>query len=107
MGDPELRNKLSTAHIATFAKHMLCPYSVLYPNQNTELSEQGLEDFTKYPYRMLSDSYEADSDASEDILLDEIAKSLKNVDSCKRPLLLLSDGKDSMGLALGLSLIHI
>lgn len=103
MGDPELRNKLSTAHIATFAKHMLCPYSVLHPNQNTELSEQGLKDFTKYPYRMLSDSYEADSDASEDILLDEITKSLKNVDSCKRPLLLLSDGKDSMGLALGYS----
>lgn len=103
MDDLELNSKLSEKHIATFAKHMLCPYSLLHIGKGLELSEQGEKDFSLYPYRMLSDFYKGDSVASDDILLDEITESLKSIDSCKSPLLLLSDGKDSMGLALGYS----
>lgn len=107
MDDAELSDRLSKKHIATFAKHMLCPYSILHIDKHLELSKQGVDDFSQYPYRMLSDFYNGNSVGSADILLDKIAESLNDIDSCRRPLLLLSDGKDSMALALGYSHLGI
>lgn len=103
MSEPKLINQLSKEYIATFAKHMLCPHSILYSEAGSGISELGVNDYNQYPYRMLSNYYKGDSVASDDTLLNKIVESLKNIDSSKRPLLLLSDGKDSMGLALGYS----
>lgn len=95
-----MNSNISTRHISTFAKHMLCPYSILNTEQNAELSQQGVKDFEQYPYRMRSDLYSGSSFTGDDVLLGKIAEALSDTDSSKRPLLLLSDGKDSMSLAL-------
>ncbi|PYF79858.1 hypothetical protein DFP75_10723 [Marinomonas alcarazii] len=100
MSNDELKSKISRRHIATFAKHMLCPYSILNTDQNGVLSKQGVKDFKMYPYRMRSDFYAGDSIANDDVLLEKISETLGGGDRGKRPLLLLSDGKDSMSLAL-------
>jgi hypothetical protein len=86
--------------ISTFAKHMLCPYSLLNTKQIESLSVQGVKDFTQYPFKMNSDQYLGDSPTGDDVLLEKIGVALREVDNGKKPLLLLSDGKDSMGLAL-------
>ncbi len=70
----------------------------------TCISEKGIEYFEEYKFRHLSKSYRANSCADSSVLLIKIQNALKHsLPSSKEPLLLLSDGKDSMGLALALS----
>ena len=89
--------------IATFGKHMICP------NINgNDLKEQGLDDFNDYNYRYISDNYKANSEYTNSILLEYLKKAIVNIcDDSKIPLLLLSDGKDSLALAIALSELNL
>jgi len=87
----------SKKNIATFVKHMICPDNII----NNNLIELGENDFNKYPYKHQQRQYAGNSIPSNDILLENISNSLHNsLTSEKKILLLLSDGKDSMSLAL-------
>jgi hypothetical protein len=100
MRSNKLVSKINTRHISTFAKHMLCPYSIMSAKPIQDLSAQGAKDFAEYPYQMQSDLYLGNSSNGDDVLLGKIADALSETDGSKRPLLLLSDGKDSISLAL-------
>lgn len=90
--------------LATFAKNMLCPYTLLDNNSDVALSEVGRNDFNRYRYRHHSDFYRGDSKPSQEILLKQMKQALETMLSKnKKPLLLLSDGKDSMSLAVALA----
>lgn len=100
-------NCLSTengiATLSTFAKNMLFPPSLCNNNRHN-LAEIGVADFDVYQYRHNSNHYRADSVFDVSILLQNIQDSLRPIlQSGKKPLLLLSDGKDSMALAVALS----
>ncbi|WP_390520003.1 asparagine synthase-related protein [Vibrio fortis] len=98
-----MKNKMiGPVQISTIAKNMIFPSSMTTSVES--ISEQGKIDYSLYPYRMQSDAYSGDSDP--DKLLDFIELSLQSK-SQKKVLLLLSDGKDSMALALGLSRLGI
>ncbi|MEP6190434.1 MAG: hypothetical protein ABJ186_13035, partial [Marinobacter sp.] len=87
----------------TIAKYMICPKSLDCGSSIESMSEQGLSDFEEYDYRMGSVSYQPGNSGDVDALLNAIKRSLQKIDSSKHPLLLLSDGKDSMALAVGYS----
>ena len=89
--------------ISTFAEFMVCPGSLNNLDDTRKESHLGINDFKNYKFRHLSDAYRGDSQDSE--LLDRIRLSFERLlnESGKKPLLLLSDGKDSMSLALALS----
>lgn len=98
--------RLSTQVVSTYAEFMICPLSIQGISGNKEsLIKKGEDDFLNYKYIHTSDSYTGSSLVDESILLDRIKQAvLKAIsNSLKEPLLLLSDGKDSMGLALALS----
>ncbi|MEN2509153.1 hypothetical protein V8Z77_19775 [Stutzerimonas stutzeri] len=92
--------------ISTFGKYMLCPES-LHSRTSEDFSLLGSRDFLKYPYRHHSTAYVGNSTATTKVLLEHIMRSLDMIDPSKKPLLLLSDGKDSMGLALAFSRMGI
>jgi asparagine synthetase B (glutamine-hydrolysing) len=99
--------KISDKIISTFAKNMLCPPSLLN-KECSDLASQGLNDFESYKYRHLSKYYRGDSEYTEESLIDKIKLSLSDcLKSDKAPLLLLSDGKDSMSLAVGFSELKV
>lgn len=96
--------------ISTFSEYMICPYTLLDEDiDHRDLSEIGYDDFVNYKYRHNSESYKGTSLVDTNFLLEKLIFSIKN--SCnlsqKEPLLLLSDGKDSMGIALALSRMGI
>jgi len=90
--------------ISTFGQFMVCPESIKYLDE-TSVSDGGYNDYINYKYRHLSESYLANSEVDESILLEKMVEALrlKLSGNDKEPLLLLSDGKDSMGLAVALS----
>ncbi|MGX9460149.1 hypothetical protein ACWXWU_02755 [Shewanella sp. A14] len=89
--------------LVTFARHMICPKyfsdSKTSFNEKLSVGAAGLECFNSYAFRMSSKHYTQDSIPDEYILLEKIKTALGKC-GCKKPLLLLSDGKDSMSLAL-------
>jgi len=86
--------------IATFAKYMICPSSI--KNSSILLNKLGKKEFDNYQYRHLSDNYNGNSEYTNEILLEHIKNAIVNTNSQdKKPLLLLSDGKDSLTLAVG------
>ncbi|MEM5533000.1 hypothetical protein [Pseudoalteromonas arctica] len=91
---------LTRAEIETYAKHMICPKELA---DNPLLpSEKGIEAFNHYPFRQSSDLYCGDSKPS--LMIDELIASLnRGLNPEKEPIILLSDGKDSMSIALALS----
>lgn len=96
-------NKLGV--LATFAKHMVCPES-LTANGSSGLSELGNRDYENYCFRHDSDLYRGDNEP-EDILSKVIAALSRQLQPGKEVVLLLSDGKDSMTLALALSKMKV
>lgn len=91
---------LTSMEVSTFARHMICPERVRNKS-SANLSSLGLQDYESYPYKHLSNHYSADSLPTTDTLIEKIKDTLKVViELGKKPLLLLSDGKDSMSLAI-------
>ena len=91
--------------LSTFAKHMICP-KTLSTSQSGAISKSGEEDFNNYHFRHSSMSYHGKSNEKE--LLNKLTESLSScLDSTKKPILLLSDGKDSMSIAVALSKMDI
>lgn len=84
--------------LTTYAKNMICPNI-----SSDNLSSQGQSDFYKYNYRHNSSNYKGDSEVGTKILLEHVKEAINNKCSSREPLLLLSDGKDSMTLALAYS----
>jgi asparagine synthetase B (glutamine-hydrolysing) len=85
--------------IATFGKHMICPKI-----DDEDLATQGWNDFITYHYRHNSNNYTGNSIYTNDTLLEHLKIAISNTcDHTKIPLLLLSDGKDSLSLALAFS----
>jgi asparagine synthetase B (glutamine-hydrolysing) len=109
MGAPPAReNDMKTAmgyrEIATHARHVICPRSLIGSDHRDDIAAIGERDFARYPYRHLGSRYRADSVYSEELLIDGIKRALQPLLGGERkPLLLLSDGKDSMSLAVGLA----
>ncbi|MEZ9652843.1 asparagine synthase-related protein [Vibrio lentus] len=98
-----MKNKsIDPVQISTIAKNMIFPSAIT--TSTGSISEQGEIDYSLYPYKMQSNFYSGDSAPEQ--LLDIIKLSLKS-NSSKKVLLLLSDGKDSMALALGLSRLGV
>lgn len=99
--------KLSNYKIlSTFAEYMICPNALQHNGVDIKnLKIQGKHDFDDYKFKHQSINYTGESNSSTTILLEKLKLSLKeSLKECdKEPLLLLSDGKDSMGLALALS----
>lgn len=95
--------------VSTFGEFMICPPVFLTRPELIEVAEQGIKDFSNYKFRHLSKDYNSTSKPDETILLEKIIGSLTSVlgSSNRQPLLLLSDGKDSMALALALSKMGI
>lgn len=89
--------------IATYAKNMICPYNI----NAGDIADKGLKDFYSYSYRMKSDNYRGSSSSSCEDMLNAVSNALLRVESTKEPLLLLSDGKDSMSLAIAYSNIGV
>jgi len=87
--------------LSTYAKHMICP-ETLAENQSGAISEYGQEGFNNYHFRHSSKSYHGKSNEKE--LLNKLIESLGScLESTQKPVLLLSDGKDSMSIAIALS----
>lgn len=100
-----MKNSLSVTEISTFAKHMICPPGLIGLTDD-ELKEKGLKDFSIYPFSEARQRSTVNSDP--DLLLNNIIDALKrSLTQNKIPVLLLSDGKDSMTLALALSKMKI
>ncbi|ANO34929.1 hypothetical protein A6E01_17245 [Vibrio breoganii] len=91
--------------ISTISKYMISPIEN-YLNIDSVAAE-GKEKFENYIYRMKSSNYRGDSDPSIDTLLKNISEAIKRSIGDKRVLLLLSDGKDSMSLAVALANLNI
>lgn len=97
---------MNKKEISTFAKHMIYPSNI--SNSKIELNELGKKEFDKYQYRYLSDNYKANSIYTNETLLEYIKNAIFNTTSRnKKPLLLLSDGKDSLTLAIAYSELGI
>ena len=91
--------------IATFAKHMICPKK-LAENELIDLGELGRIDFDNYKFRHNSNNYKGDSESEN--LLSEIMEAIsRKLLPNKKVIILLSDGKDSMTLALALSKLNV
>ncbi|MFM5622907.1 hypothetical protein ACET8H_01790 [Aeromonas veronii] len=92
---------LNRSEIETYAKYMVCPSDIHH-----NASENGLNSYARYNYRQASEYYKGTSDPSK--IMDELIAALRrNLDGSKEPILLLSDGKDSMSLALALSKMNL
>ncbi len=92
--------------LSTYAKHMICPKTFVNLERDIEISNKGLEEFENYEYNL--SKYKNNSVFSTKCLLEKISKSLTKVlDNSKKPVLLLSDGKDSLSIALAFSNIGI
>jgi hypothetical protein len=93
---------MNSEQIATICKHMVCPDELI---DSKNIINDGYQLFKKYKFRHLSESYTGKSIPSTDILLKTLISALPETVTSgnKQPLLLLSDGKDSMALALALS----
>ena len=93
---------MSKKTISTFAKFMICPPSL--KKSQIGLGEQGLNDFNTYKYRHASQRNKSDSTYTQDLLLKNLTEAIsRTCDDLKKPLLLLSDGKDSLSLAIAFS----
>lgn len=103
MNCKELSFDLSPRVIATFAKHMVCPANLTKVELEENLPRLGRTEFEKYRYRMQSNNYSINDNASCNALLEKLCAAVNSEQSQKKPLLLLSDGKDSMALALAYS----
>lgn len=100
--------QINTPVIATFAKHMVCPDSLQQESHHNEIANIGLDDFNSFPYKHLSQNYTGKNKPCETILLEKIKEAVKNtLDPGKKPLLLLSDGKDSTAIALAMAELGI
>lgn len=89
--------------IATFGKHMVCPNII-----NDDLKKQGIEDYKNYKYKHLSTSFKGDSNYSNQNLLKHLKNAILNImPKDKKPILFLSDGKDSLTLALAMNELGI
>jgi asparagine synthetase B (glutamine-hydrolysing) len=87
---------------------MVCPDSLQEADCHHDIAKFGLEDFNKFRFRHLSPNYTGTNKPSETILLEKIKAAVKNtLDPNKKPLLLLSDGKDSTAIALAMSELGI
>ena len=96
---------INIKQLATIAKHMICP-KTLDSNHNKEFSSLGESDFKRYKFRHCSKNYKGDSNPSH--LLSKTMEALSNcLTPEKETIILLSDGKDSMALAVALSRLNI
>lgn len=106
------RSVLDRRRIATFAKHMVCPPAL--GESPTEVvnkrsnRQQGAADFERYPYRHDSLNYVPVPMDTDDEMLRQVSEAIiRTVPQDKKPLLLLSDGKDSMTLALAFQTLGV
>jgi len=85
---------------------MICPSTI---NTNTsDLPSLGVSDFNNYKFRHASENYNGSSKVSNEKLLKYIKEAVsKTVSKDKKHLLMLSDGKDSLSLAIALSELGI
>ncbi|HCM1362427.1 TPA: hypothetical protein N2903_001671 [Vibrio parahaemolyticus] len=91
---------LTKEHIETYAKHMICPPSL------SNKPYEGLNAYNNYRFRQASLNYTGNSDPSK--MMEKMISCLERMlDDEKEPIILLSDGKDSMSLALALSKMNI
>ena len=98
-------NDIDLTEIHTFAKHMICPPNI-YNLSESELSNKGAIDFDDYPFSELLKKTLYMSNPND--LMKVMINALETLlDKDKRPIILLSDGKDSMLLALALSQMNI
>ncbi len=98
-------NTDTLTEVYTFAKHMICPPYITNLTKE-ELADKGILDFQSYSFSQVLQKGNNKSEPSD--LLDTIIGALGNeLDNDKQPILLLSDGKDSMLLALALSKMNI
>ncbi|KAF9658585.1 hypothetical protein HBA12_15565 [Tenacibaculum mesophilum] len=92
--------------VSTFAKYMICPDSFYNLKEGVSIKDEGKTEFQKYKYNL--SNYEGSTNYNVDFFLDKISKSInKVIDNSKEPIILLSDGKDSLSLALGFSNLGI
>lgn len=100
-----MKKEIDVKKLASHAKHMICP-EIPEDNQG-KLSYIGEAAFSDYPYRMESSRYNSSSEPSESELLRLLCNSLLKAGEGKKPLLLLSDGKDSLSIALAYSKLGV
>jgi hypothetical protein len=94
-------SQFSVEEIHTYAKHMICPPS-LKNKDRVSYSTLGLNDFAAYPFSEVNQQSSVNSDPN--LLMNKIITAIeKSLDLEKETILLLSDGKDSLSLALALS----
>lgn len=92
--------------ITTFGKYMICPES-LY-DKKKDIAKVGLDDFNTYRFRHNSEYYKAKTELKDSQLLSYLSKGIsKDFEHDKKPLLLLSDGKDSLLLAIAFNELGI
>lgn len=100
-----MKKEMNARELASYAKYMIYPDNI--DSHKDKLSYIGEAAFSEYPYRMRSHRYRASSAPSESELLRLLCSSLLKTGEDKKPLLLLSDGKDSMSIALAYSKLGI
>lgn len=94
-----------TGEVQTFAKHMICPEHIIHLKAH-ELPKQGIADFGEYQFSEVNNK--AIVTTKVNALIDEIISALKaKLIPTKEPVLLLSDGKDSMMLAIALAKMEV
>jgi len=88
---------MNNAEISTVAKYMLYP-DFLKEQCKLAKVNGATRDFENYRYRQSSLRHKGTNEPSTDMLLQKLAGAVQT-QSAKTPILLLSDGKDSMALA--------
>jgi hypothetical protein len=85
---------------------MICPSNIT--GDNPDLSKLGIDKFNNYKFRHTSKNYKGNSKVSNEILMEYIKEGVnETISKNKKHLLMLSDGKDSLSLAIALSELGI
>lgn len=93
---------LKKEDIETYAKHMICPPELSDKNSDN----LGFDRYNNYRFRQSGLNYTGNSEPSQ-IMAQMISCLERTLNIKKEPVILLSDGKDSMSLALALSRMNL
>lgn len=93
--------------VSTYGKYMVCPESI-YEKDMKDIIKIGEDDYKNYIFKHTSKNSDTITKFSSDKLLEYIKNAILNkLSPKKKPLLLLSDGKDSLCLAIAFNELNI